>query len=440
MTTDYHFLPTLDRIADEPPPRAVMTVSRIVMALMAVLLLWSFLGRLDIVVVTEGRLVPETYVKIVQPAEAGVVREILVKEGDHVQEGQVLMRMDGTLSVADTRAISESLALKQMELRRIDAELTGRAFTRRAGDDPALFREVQAGYLANRNAHGDSAGVAQAELDRTRNELTAAREEVGKLEQLVPVFRKELAAYEGLRGKGYVSELDYNAKQRETIEAERDLQAQRARVLGLEAAERQAARRYANVSSGYRAELEQDRVRLAGEARQLEQDLAKQKHRNQSLELKAPQAGIVNDLATHTPGTVVSPGTVMLSLVPDKEQLLAEVKVRNEDIGRLKAGMPAQVKVHAYRFQRYGMLGGTVEKISPDAASEDAMSGDAPARNVLPTYKAVISVKPVGDGEIDGQALAAGMTVTAEIDVGTRTPFEYLVDPVSGVLGEAGRE
>lgn len=195
---------------------------------------------------------------------------------------------------------------------------------------------------------------------------------------------------------------------------------------------------HASVSSGYRAELEQDRVRLAGEARQLEQDLAKQKHRNQSLELKAPQAGIVNDLATHAPGTVVHPGTVMLSLVPDKEQLLAEVKVCNEDIGRLKAEMPAQVKVHAYRFQRYGMLGGTVEKISPDTDSEGE-PGRVAARNALPTYKAVVSMRPTGDGDIDRQPLAAGMTVTGEIHVGIRTPCEYLVDPVSGVLAEAGR-
>ncbi len=439
MSVDYQFLPVLDRITHEPPPKAALTVSRIVMALVAVLVLWSLLGRLDIVVVAEGRLVPETYVKIVQPAEAGVVREILVREGDHVQEGQVLLRMDGTLNAADTTAITQTLALKKLELRRMAAELASQPFTVKAGEDMDLFRQARARYDANRAAWTDSSGSAQAQLDRAKGELAAARQDQTRLEKLLPVYRAELTAIETLRGKGYVSELEYNAKKREVIETEQGLNAQRDRVQALEAAERQATRQLSTTTTGYRADLERERIALSTEVQQLEQQIAKQRHLNEALELKAPQAGIVKDLATHTPGTVVSPGTVMLSLVPDQERLLAEVQVRNEDIGRLKPGMPVHVKVHAYRFQRYGMLGGTVEKISPDTSSE-ADTGDAASRNALPTYKALVSVRPAGDGEIDKKSLAAGMTVTAEIDVGTRTPFEYLVDPVSGILNEAGRE
>lgn len=105
----------------------------------------------------------------------------------------------------------------------------------------------------------------------------------------------------------------------------------------------------------------------------------------------------------------------------------------------MRVGLPVKIKVHAYRFQRYGMLGGTVEKISPDTA----VQGDSGAPSnvqALPMYRAVISVYPVGDGAIDRQALNAGMAVSAEIDVGQRTPMEYLVDPVRGTVGEAGRE
>ncbi|MFZ5755547.1 MAG: HlyD family type I secretion periplasmic adaptor subunit [Pseudomonadota bacterium] len=441
MTADYRFLPALDRITHEEPPKAALTVSRIVMALVAVLVLWSLLGRLDIVVVAEGRLVPESYVKIVQPAEAGVVRDILVQEGDHVQEGQVLIRMDDTLNAADTTALTRTLALKKLELRRMAAELSGRPFTAQAGDDMALFREAKARYDANRAAWSDSTGSAQEQQERARGDLAAARQELTKLEKLLPVYQAELQAMASLRSKGYVSELDYNAKQRETIDTEQNLAAQRARIAALEAAERQAGRQLSNATTGYRADLERERVVMANEVQQLEQQVAKQQHRNASLELKAPQAGIVKDLATHTPGAVVSPGTVLLSLVPDQEKLQAEVQVRNEDVGRLQPGLPVQVKVHAFRFQRYGMLGGTLEKISPDtAAAENPQGGTAPGAAMPPTYKAIVSVHPAGDGEIDRQTLSAGMTVTVEIDVGTRTPFEYLVDPVSGVLGSAGRE
>ena len=320
------------------------------------------------------------------------------------------------------------------------AELAGKPFTSQAGDDLALFREAKARYAANRAAWSDSAGGAQEQLERSRGELAAARQELTRLERQLPVYQAELAALESLRAKHYVSELEYNAKKRDNIDAEQNLQAQHSRIQAMEAAERQASRQLSTTTTSYRADLERERVALMADVQQLEQQSAKQQHRNQSLELKAPQAGIVKDLATHTVGTVVSPGTIVLSLVPDQEKLLAEVQVRNEDIGRLKPGLPVHVKVHAFRFQRYGMLGGTVEKISPDTAGNDSQDGRTQREREQPTYKAIVSIKPVGDGEIDKQTLSAGMTVTAEIDVGTRTPFEYLVDPVSGVLGEAGRE
>ncbi len=437
MTADYRFLPALDRITQEPPPKAVMTISRIVMALVAILIIWSLLGRLDIVVVAQGRLVPESHVKIVQPAEAGVVREILVREGDHVEAGQVLIRMDDTLNSADTRALTQNLAVKRLELRRMDAELRGAAFVAQAGDDMTLYREARARFDANRAAWSDSAGGAREQRERATAELAAARQELAKLDKLVPVYRAELAAMEGLRAKGYVSELEYNARKRATIEAEQGLEAQRARVAGLEAAERQAERQLSNTTTRYRADLERERVALLADVHQIEQQLAKQQHRNAALELRAPQAGIVKDLATHTAGTVVSPGSVLLSLVPDDERLVAEVAIRNEDIGELRPGLPVQLKVAAYRFQKYGMLGGTVEHISPDASSAAAEGQGPPAP---PTYKARVSITRVGDGQIDHQPLAAGMTVTAEIDVGTRSPWQYLVDPVRGTVASAGRE
>lgn len=435
----WQFLPTLDRITDEPPRKGAMTVSRIVMALVAVLIAWGFLGQLDVVVVAEGRLVPESYVKIVQPAEAGVVRDILVREGDYVEAGQILIRMDDTLSSADTRALTQTLAGKKLELRRMEAELNGKPFVAVAGDDMMLYREAKARFDANRAAWADSIGSARGQRERAAGERAAAAQEQAKLEQLVPVYRAELAAMESLRGKGYVSELEYNARKRAVIESEQSLQVQHARVSALMAAERQAERELSNASTRYRADLERERTALLSEVRQLEQQATKQQHRNAGLELRAPQAGIVNDLATHTPGTVVAPGTVMLSLVPDAERLVAEVAIRNEDIGELRPGLPVQLKVAAYRFQKYGMLGGTVQHISPDAGAGESGAGRTDNAAAL-TYRALVSIERTGDGEIDRQLLSAGMRVTAEIDVGTRTPLQYLLDPVRGTASSAGRE
>jgi hemolysin D len=435
----WEFLPTLDRITDEPPNKGAVTVARLVMALVAILIAWSFLGQLDVVVVAEGKLVPETYVKIVQPAEGGIVREILVREGDAVKQGQVLARLDDTLANADATAVRGNLALKQLELRRVQAELNGQPFRTHSGDDALLFRQVQEHYRASRTNVEESLSQAKEEASRASADLAAARQQQSRLEQLVPVFEKELAAYEGLRGKGYVSELDYNAKQRELIDARQGLAAQRDAIAGLEAAQRQAMRRAEQINANYRAELSQERAALTAEVQQLSQEAKRQTHRGELLELRAPQDGVVKDLATHTHGSVVQPGAVLMTLVPVHERLQAEVFVRNEDVGRLRSGLPVQVKVHAFRFQKYGMLGGEIVTLGADSSAQQGQEGQQQRMNPA-LYKALVAIKPVGDGLIDAQTLAAGMTVTVEVDVGSRTPFEYLVEPVRGVVGQAGRE
>src|SRR5919106_435677 len=129
------FAPDLVRIGLEPPAPLARVVLWLLLALLAAMLAWGYLGRLDVVAVTQGKLVPQSFVKIVQPAEGGIVREILVAEGEPVHEGQVLVRMDTRLSEADVRTVQAELVRKRLQLRRIDAELAG-APLKRAADDP----------------------------------------------------------------------------------------------------------------------------------------------------------------------------------------------------------------------------------------------------------------------------------------------------------------
>jgi HlyD family secretion protein len=136
-----------------------------------------------------------------------------------------------------------------------------------------------------------------------------------------------------LGGEGYVPKVTVSDKQRAYIENQQDLVAQASTVEGLSAAVSGAEQQVRQVRSKYRSDLENERVDANGEYQKLQQDLAKQTHRSNLLELKAPQSGIVKDLATHTVGTVVSTGTVLLSIVPEQEPLVAEVLIRNDDVG-----------------------------------------------------------------------------------------------------------
>lgn len=180
-----------------------------------------------------------------------------------------------------------------------------------------------------------------------------------------------------------------------------------------------------------------------GQFDRLTQELQKQQHRRQLLELKAPQDGVIKDLATHTSGTVVQPGTVLASLVPREEKLKAEVWVSNEDIGFVRPGQTVKLKFAPYPFQKYGMGHGTVEHVSADAQSEEeardkglTAGGQRPLR-----YKALVTL--TGNAlEMDGvkYPLSVGMQTTAEILLGDRTVAEYLLSPVKKAWHEAGRE
>lgn len=162
------------------------------------------------------------------------------------------------------------------------------------------------------------------------------------------------------------------------------------------------------------------------------------------LELKAPQDGIVKDLATHTLGSVVAPGTVVMTLVPGGDGLLAEVWVTHLDAGLVEAGQAARLKFTAYPFQHYGMISGRVKHISPDASesadqknAKNAGIQDQPASS----FRALIELpEPFLQAQGKRYRLSPGMQVNAEINLGTRTVLQYLLSPVQKTLHEAGRE
>ncbi len=411
------------------------------LALVLVLLTWAAFGRLDIVAVAQGKLVPLSRIKIVQPAEAGVVKQILVQEGESVKQGQVLMRMDAVLSDADTRSLQEDIQRHVLTLRRIDAELAGKSLTRLTDDPPEMFKEAQAQYGANRLAYQSALGEQQSILNKSAEDLAVVRETLSKLQQVLPLYREQEAAYAQLGRDGFAGKLMVADKQRERIETEQDLKAQSFAIRSAEASMQQADKRMTQISAEYRRVLQAERAVSAAQTDKLRQDLAKQQHRQALLELRAPQDGVVKDLATHTVGTVTSPGTVLLTLVPQMEPLQAEVWISNEDIGFVRPSQPVKLKLGAYTFQKYGMLRGKVSQVSADASEVPASHATTAEASPGLAYKAVVALSSqrlVADGK--AHTLAPGMQVSAEILLGTRTVLEYVLSPIRGAFQAAAQE
>lgn len=437
-------------IQAEAPSEHGRIVLRSISVLVLLLIVWAAFGQLDIIATAEGKLVPQTLVKIVQPAEAGIVRQLLVNEGDTVKAGQVLARLDTTLARADKSSISNDLQTQQMQVRRIEAELTDQPMLPKAGDDPKLYAQVQSQYSAHRRAYLDSLDQEKALLAKAGHERKSASEILNKLEQTLPTYKKSAEAFAKLEKDGFMGGLAAAEKQREALEKTKDLDAQQATVAALNATIAAQQKRINQLQSTYKSELQKELADIQARISQLQPNLDKTTYREGLMELRAPQDGVVKDLATTTVGAVVQPGTVVMTLVPKGEKLFADVNIKNEDVGFVQVGQSAQIKLAAYPFQKYGMLIGKVIHVSADATelkqansmTDAAEPSNAGVKTGMLTYKARIKLDQQNLQDQQGAALhtTPGMQVVAEINQGKRTVLEYLLSPVQKAVKEAGRE
>lgn len=441
------FLPALQRVQGKPPSPLGRKVLWTVLALVAGTLAWALIGKLDIVAVAEGKLVPASYLKIVQPSEQGIVKEILVREGELVKEGQPLIRMDAVLAEADIKSIQSEHDNKRLALRRIDAQLAGRRFLREKDDPQSLFHQVLAQHAANVQAYENAIAQEKSLLSKAKHDLAGAQATREKLEQVLPHYVEQEKAYEKLTKDGFAGRIMYNDKQRERIEKEQDLRTQEFTIQSNRSLIEQSESKIAQIGADYRRQLQTERIDTANQLEKASQELAKIEHRHGLLELRAPGEGVVKDLATHTIGTVAAPGTILMTLVPQGERMIAEVWVGNQDVGFVRPGQDVKLKLAPYQFQKYGMIEGKVKQVSADATEapssntrSDALTGrDRPMGPLA--FRALVelnSQRLAVDGET--YPVVPGMQVAAEINLGTRTVMEFLLSPVQKAFHEAARE
>ncbi len=444
----------LKLIQDEAPSGAGRIVLWTVSILILVLIIWAAFGQLDIIAGAEGKLAPQTLLKVVQPAELGVVQALLVAEGDSVKAGQVLARLDTTIAHAEQTGVVLDLASQSMQIRRIEAELADRAMTPVRGDDPILYAQVQSQYRAHRTAFIEGLEQEKSLLSKAVHEKKSATEILAKLEQTLPTYKKAAEAYVKLEKEGFFGGLASADKQREALEKAKDLDAQQATVAALDATIAAQQKRVSQIQSNNQSDLQKELADLRAKVAQLRPTLNKTSYREGLMELRAPQDGVIKDLATTTVGAVVQPGTVVLTLIPKGEPLFADVSIKNEDVGFVRVGQSAKLKLATYPFQQYGMLTGTVIHISADAndatganaASNRSANGGVVGDNATApsgaTYKARVRLdsQTLRDPQGNKLPLTAGMQVVAEINQGKRTVLAYLLSPVQKAVSESARE
>lgn len=430
----HDFAPDLLTLQESPPSRRPRQAVLAVVVLVGLLIAWAVWARLDIVATAPGRLVPTTFTKVVQPAEPGVVAEILVRDGDAVRAGQVLLRLDARISQADASSLKNDAELRRLALLRIDAELSGKPLLLPRGVAPALGAQVMAQHVARLKSFQDAVAQDEAALAKARAELAAAQQNVVKLREVVPIIQAAADKHEELARSGFVSQLTSADRKREFVEKSQELRAQIETVNALQAAITQQQNKLEAVRSTWRSQLEGERLEALAQLHRITQEQDKTSVRAGQLEIRSPADGIVKDLAVTAPGAVVQAGALLMNVVPLDEPLQAEVLLGNEDAGFVAKGQKAQVKVAAYAFQKYGLLEGKVIHVAADATQ--------PQGAQTLTYRALVQLDRQALKGPDGEALALapGMIVSAEIHQGRRSVLEYLLSPVQKVAAEAARE
>ena len=449
----HDFAPDLLTLQLSPPSRLPRTVVLGLTGLVGCLLIWSFLAELDIVATAQGRLVPISYTKVVQPAEAGVVSEILVKDGDAVKAGQVLLRLDPRLSQNDLQAQGQDVAIKRMTLARIAAELAGAEAPNRqapvlapqaGAGSPAVAAQMQsqfqAQFQARRQAYQDALAQELQSLEKARAERAAGEQVYGKLKQTLPSYAQTAQAYETLQKEGFVGEVAANEKRRDWVEKSQDLKAQESTLASLQASIAQSEKKLTSLRSSYQSQLENERIETQTQLAKSVQELEKSSIRYGLLDVRAPTDGVVKDLAITSKNAVVQAGALLMNIVPQAEALQAEVLLANEDVGFIAVGQTAHVKIAAFPFTKYGLMQGSVIHVGADAS--DPKQNSSPQAAAL-TYRALVrldSQKLTGYSGSAALALNPGMSVVVEIHQGKRTVMEYLLSPVLKVRAESARE
>jgi hemolysin D len=432
------FLPAALALRESPLHPAPRIAMRLIMLFAALALAWAVFGKIDIVASAQGKLIPDDRSKVIQPMETASVLAIHVRDGQHVAAGDVLIELDATQAQADTTRIDQDFLAARLDVvlaRALLASLEASRPTRLLPDFNVDAVRLAAEQRQLDGRHGELRARLErldAEIIRREAEWRSTRELVGKLSETTPIARQRARDYKDLLEKNFVSRHGYLEREQARIEQERDLAAQQAKLEEIRAAllegQRQRTTLIAETRRATLDALNQAEQKVAS----LSQDLVKAENRSRLMHLTAPVGGVVQQLAVHTVGGVVTPAQALLVIVPDDNPLEVEAFVENKDIGFIRDGQSAEIKLETFPFTKYGTIRGKVIQVSNDAIQDEK-------RGLV--YAARVKLEKASL-EVDGKSvnLTPGMAVTVEIKTGKRRVVEFFLSPLMQYGDESLRE
>jgi len=452
------FLPAALEIMEAPVSATGRIMMGLIVVLVVVAIAWACFGKIDIVATANGRLIPAGQIKLIQPLEIGVVKRIMVADGDRVQDGDVLIELDPTTNAADRDRIARDLMQAELDGARLHAVLAGDAgtFLPPSGADPVLADRERQQLIAQLAQHKAKVDGLDRQIATKAAERDYAKATIAKIEASLPLLQEKAGLYDQLRENMLTSKVAWIDARRQLVEAQHDRVVAGHQVDAAEAQTAALTQQRTEADADFRRQALDDLSKTSHYATEQRQELIKAEQRTGFQTLRAPVTGTVEQLTVHTIGGVVTPAQSLMVIVPDGSQLEVEAILPNRDAGFVHAGQPAEVKVEAFNYTRYGVLHGQVRSVSRDAlrneldapAAETVQGSGKPLSSAVPNstpanaaYVARISLAEASvETEQGPMPLEPGMTITAEIKTGERHVIVYLLSPFMRYRHEALRE
>jgi HlyD family secretion protein len=425
----------LGKAVRELPPLYTRVLAGTLTAIVFGTIGWAHMSKVDEVAIADGEIVPTAQIRPVRALEGGVISEIKVKEGDRVKKGQVLIEQDPTLSKSEVDRIRQNAALVRQDVARLEAEMSGGSSGTAFQDEliASRLREFDTRQAAaNADAQRQAAviGEAKARLTRLRENLVNARS------TLVNAEERESSLRGLVEREGAVPRFDYLQAKDQLTQAQDQISSLEQDIVAQQQSIQQAEQAYASAQQSANRLGSERQSEILTQLNQRRQDLTELEGQLKQAQVRAtgqtivaPIAGTIYNIQTNMAERTIEPGEDLLSILPDGQTLLIEAKVLNRDIGFVKEGMRAKIKVATFPFQEFGTIDGEVMKITPNATLD---------KNLGLVYTARVKLKRstinVQGKEVE---LSPGMAATAEIVTRQRSILTFMLEPITKRFSEA---
>jgi adhesin transport system membrane fusion protein len=421
-----------DELMSSRRTRRAQAVVRAAVVVVALLLLWAALAQVDEVTRGDARVIPSRQLQVVQSLDGGVVAEILVREGDVVETGQLLLRIDetrATSGVRESEAQGLALRARQARLRALAEGSTFRPPPAGNADDQRIVDEERSLYEARHSELATLLSINRQQLMQRQQELSEAQAKRTAAARSVDLLQQELAQTRPLLATGAVSNVEILRLERDLSRAKGEFEQSGAQIARAQAAIGEAQRKIQETELTFRNEARRDLAEVSGKLNALTEGAVALADKVDKARVLSPLRGRVQRLLANTVGGVVQPGKDIVEIVPLDDALVLEARVAPKDIAFIRPGQAATVKFTAYDFSIYGGLDATVENISPDTTTDERGNAFYLVR--------VRTAKPAL-----GERLPIIPGMTAEVDVltGRKSVLSYLLKPVLKIRANALRE